>query len=165
MSIFKRFSLPSHLSSEKGSSLLEILVSILLISIIGVVAVSIGSNTLLDAQANQDRARALSYTLEALEEIRSIRDARPADLFDIDDGVYILVTADGGNKLTKAMNNFNPESPSEDYLLEGTRYYRVIELTSPECDGLCKQIHIVTYFKDKSAMRSVETTGYLTDWQ
>jgi len=161
MSILKSLPLPSTLSSEKGLSLLEILVSMMLIAVIGVVAVTIGSNTLLDAQANQDRARALSYTLEALEEIRSIRDAQPANLFSLEDGTYSL--AEDG--LTKIGDAFVPETPNDAYLISDTNYYRVITLTSPNCEGQCKQIHIVTYFREKSAMRSVETTGYLTDWQ
>lgn len=164
MSILKSLSLPSKLSSEKGLSLIEILVSMALIAVIGTVAVTIGSGTLLDAQSNQDRARALSYTLEALEEIRSIRDAEPAKLFSLSNGTYVLTEADG---LDGVESQFIPESPDtyEEYQIPDTNYYRVITLLSPDCSNMCKEIHVVTYFKEKSVMRSVETTAYLTDWQ
>lgn len=161
MSIRKPLSLPSIFDSEKGLSLIEILVSMMLIAVIGIVAVSIGSSTLINAQANQDRARALSYTLEALEEIRSIRDAQPASFFALESGTYAL-TETG---LVEA-ESFDPDNPDNElpYTI-ANKYYRVVTLTSPECDSDCKQIHIVTYFMEKSAMRSVDTTGYLTDWQ
>lgn len=150
-------SLPQLFKSQDGLSLIEILVSIVLVVIIGTVAVTVGSGTLLDAQANQDRARALSYTLEALEQVRSIRDTDPDSLFALPDGTYVLTET-----ALNPVSAFNEASPEPHLIPDTTRYYRVVEISG---DSERKEVHVVTYFKEKSVFRSVETTAYLTDWQ
>lgn len=144
----------------QGFTLIEILVSLVVIVLISTIAVSLGSGTLLDAQSNQDRSRALSYSVEGVELVRSIRDVSPQELFSILDGYYRLDTT--SDPVLVAGSEPVDDSDYPNYEIGDSGYYRVLYLFG---DTESKQVNVTTYYQEKEVWRSVDMVGYFTNWQ
>lgn len=150
---------PVH--DQRGFSLIEILLSMVLLVMVGGVVIAMGSGTLVNAFSNQDRTRALSYTQEAVEQIRAFRDAQPHTFFNFGNGYYKLVPTD-----TPPLTLVGTSPPAANHpnyrLAADPRFYRVIHIVG---DTEKKQVTVTTYFPEKSEYRSVSLVTYLTNWQ
>lgn len=169
----KFVSMIHHHSSQKGFSLVEVLLSMTLLVIVSTVVIAMGSGTLVNAFSNQDRTRALSYTQEAVEQLRAIRDVDPQRIFinpatDLwcppsppDSYYYFSLEGDVIDYYCGI-----PVNPDDAHFqITGTRFYRVVRARTYNADLNKQEIEVITYYPEKSVYRSVSLVAYLTNWQ
>lgn len=181
MILYKQISMNSmpttyQVSDQRGFSLIEVLLSMVLLVLVSTVVIAMGSGTLVNAFSNQDRTRALSYTQEAVEQLRAIRDTDPQRIF-IDPASdlwcppspptsYYYFSLEG-DLIDYYCGIPDPDDPGQlaFFQIDDTRFYRIIKARTYNADLNKQEIEVTTYYPEKSVYRSVSLVAYLTNWQ
>lgn len=152
-------------TNKKGVTLIEVLLSVGIILIVGSAIVTLTSSNLLTSNNNRNRTRALSYTREAIEGVRAVRDS--GNLSFQDSIPRFFVWQDTGNLSTSLVlrGTTPPLIPDANFQIDTTGFYRVIEISLYDPGNFDKVlVKVTTYYRDKNVYRAVEAVSYLTNW-
>lgn len=159
-----------NLKNQKGSLLIEVLISM---SIAVIFSLAIGSfvaanNRLVSTAKNETRATA--YAKEAMEQVMAIKQDSWLGIKDLAEGYYIVQQTD--NKFTLVTDSNTPPGERVDDM-----YIRTIHINkayrdangnlseSGQEDPNVRRINVTVSWNENGANKSEHLTTYITNWK